>query len=36
LNVEIVVEFQIFVIVIFFNYVRVLPFGAHSRYIRVD
>ena len=31
-NVEIGVEYQIFVIVIFFNCVRVLQFGAHSRY----
>ena len=32
LNVEIGVECQIFVIVIFFNCGRVLQFGAHSRY----
>ena len=32
LNVEIGVECQIFVIVIFFNSGRVLQFGAHSRY----
>ena len=31
-NVEIGVECQIFVIVIFFNCGRVLQFGAHSRY----
>ena len=34
LNVEIGVECQIFVIVIFFNYDRVLLFGAHSRYYK--
>ena len=33
-NVEIGVECQIFVIVIFFNYRRVLQFGAHSRYYK--
>ena len=33
-NVEIGVECQIFVIVIFFNYSRVLQFGAHSRYYK--
>ena len=33
-NVEIGVECQIFVIVIFFNYGRVLQFGAHSRYYK--
>ena len=33
-NVEIGVECQIFVIVIFFNYDRVLQFGAHSRYCK--
>ena len=32
LNVEIGVECQIFVIVIFLNCSRVLQFGAHSRY----
>ena len=32
LNVEIGVECQIFLIVIFFNWVQVLQFGAHSRY----
>ena len=32
LNVEIGVECQIFVILIFFNCSRVLQFGAHSRY----
>ena len=32
LNVEIGVECQTFVIVIFFNCGRVLQFGAHSRY----
>ena len=31
-NVEIGVECQIFVIVIFFNFSRVLQFGAHSKY----
>ena len=31
-NVEIGVECQIFVIVIFFNCSRVLQFGAHTRY----
>ena len=34
LNVEIGVECQIFVIVIFFKYHRVLQFGAHSRYCK--
>ena len=34
LNVEIGVECQIFVIVIFFNCGRVLQFGAHSRYYK--
>ena len=34
LNVEIGVECQIFVIVIFFNCCRVLQFGAHSRYYK--
>ena len=33
-NVEIGVECQIFVIVIFFNCSRVLQFGAHSRYYK--
>ena len=33
-NVEIGVECQIFVIVIFFNCDRVLQFGAHSRYYK--
>ena len=33
-NVEICVECQIFVIVIFFNCSRVLQFGAHSRYYK--
>jgi hypothetical protein len=33
-NVEIGVECQIFVIVIFFNCRRVLQFGAHSRYYK--
>ena len=33
-NVEIGVECQIFVIVIFFNCGRVLQFGAHSRYYK--
>ena len=33
-NVEIGVECQIFVIVIFFNCSQVLPFGAHSRYYK--
>ena len=33
-NVEIVVECQIFVIVIFFNCGRVLQFGAHLRYYK--
>ena len=33
-NVEISVECQIFVIVIFFNCSRVLQFGAHSRYYK--
>ena len=33
-NVEIGVEFQIFVIIIFFNCGRVLQFGAHSRYYK--
>ena len=34
LNVEIGVEFQIFVIIIFFNCVRILQFGADSRYYK--
>jgi hypothetical protein len=34
LNVEIGVECQIFVIVIFLNCDRVLQFGAHSRYYK--
>ena len=34
LNVEFVVECQIFVIVIFFNCRRVLQFGAHSRHYK--
>ena len=34
LNVEIGVECQVFVIVIFFNCGRVLHFGAHSRYYK--
>ena len=34
LNVEIGVECQTFVIVIFFNCGQVLQFGAHSRYYR--
>ena len=33
-NVEIGVECQIFLIVIFFNCLRVLQFGAHSRYCK--
>ena len=33
-NVEIGVEFEIFVIVIFFNWGRVLQFGAHSWYYK--
>ena len=33
-NVEIGVECQIFVIVIFFDYDQVLQFGAHSRYYK--
>ena len=33
-NVQIGVGCQIFVIVIFFNCGRVLPFGAHSRYYK--
>ena len=33
-NVEIGVECQIFVIVIIFDAVRVLQFGAHSRYYK--
>ena len=33
-NVEIAVECQIFVIVIFFNSGRVLQFGVHSRYYK--
>ena len=33
-NVQIGVECQIFVIVIFFNWGRVLQFGAHSRYYK--
>ena len=33
-NVEIGVECQIFVIVIFFNCSQVLQFGAHSRYYK--
>jgi hypothetical protein len=34
INVEIGVECQIFVIVIFFDWVRVLQSGAHSRYFK--
>jgi len=34
LNVEIGVDCQIFVIVIFFNCVQVLQYGAHSRYYK--
>ena len=34
LNVEICVEYQIFVILIFFNCSQVLQFGAHSRYYK--
>ena len=33
-NVKIGVECQIFVIVIFFNWGRVLQFGSHSRYYK--
>ena len=33
-NVEIVIEYKIFVIVIFFNCGQVLQFGAHSRYYK--
>ena len=34
MNVKIGVEFQMFVIVIFFDCGRVLKFGAHSRYYK--
>jgi hypothetical protein len=33
-NADIGVEFQIFVIIIFFNWGRVLQFGTHSRYYK--